>query len=283
MAPVTPTNPQRDDVPLGWYGSLARRHLLVIAAFVVVGLLVGIAIAVQRGRTYTATVEVIASKAPVGISPEEPQLTVRPLPPTVDTEAQLLESAAVLRPAARSLGGGRKPADLRKAMEIVVPQGTRSLVISFRARSAREAGLGALEIARHFVALQSRLNSAQGGRARLQLEKSLGYLLRSERAGGGSAVATSLERPAIRSVATALAALSTNPTEPAQLASAPSIQVSRTNLTIAPATGVLLGLLAGVALAVLAEQRRTRGGSQTKYGYPRPGWNWIVRASGDGR
>jgi uncharacterized protein involved in exopolysaccharide biosynthesis len=270
-------------VPLGWYGLLPRRYLLLIAASVVVGLLVGIAIAVQRGRTYMATVEVIASKAPFGISPEEPQLPVKPLPPSVDTEAQLLESAAVLRPAARSLGGGRKPADLRKAMEIFVPQGTRSLVISYRAHSAREARLGALEIARHFVALQSRLNSAQRGRARLQLEKSLGHLLLSERGGGGSTVATSLERPAVRSVATALAALSTKPTEPAQLASAPSVQVSRPNVTIAPATGVLLGLLAGVTLAVLAEQRRKRGRSQTKYGYARPGWNWIGGASGDGR
>jgi len=198
----------------------------------------------------------------------------------VDTEAQLLESAAVLRPAAESVGGGRNASDLRKAMEIGVPQGTRALLISYRAHSAREASLGAAAIARHYVALQSRLNRAQRRRARLQLENSLGPLLRSARTAGNSALVTSLERPAVRSVATALAALRTVQAQPAQLASAPSVQTSRPNVTIPPATGTLLGLLAGVGLALLAERRRRRDRSQAKYGYPRPGWNWIAGASG---
>ena len=283
MAPVKVTDPLRDDVPLSWYGSLARRHLLLIAASVFVGLLAGAAVAVHRGRVYTATAEVIASKAPLGISPEAPQVNGRPLPPTVDTEAQLLESAAVLRPAARSLGGGRKAAELRKAMEIMAPQGTRALVLRYRARSAREASLGAVEIVRHYFALQSRLNRAQRRRERLRLENSLGPLLRSERAAGNSALVTSLERPAVRSVATALAALRTVPAEPAQLASAPSLQVSRPNVTIPPATGALLGLLGGVALALLAQERRRRQSSQRKYGYARPGWNWIAGERGQPR
>jgi hypothetical protein len=277
------TAPRRDDVPLSWYGSLAHCHLLLIVASVLVGLLAGATIAAYRGRVYIGTVEVIASKAPLGISAEAPPLNGKPLPPTVDTEAQLLESAAVLRPAARSLGGRHKAADLRDAMEIIVPQGTRALVISYRARSAGEASLGALEIARHYVALQSRFDRAQRRRARLQLENSLGPLLRSERAAGNSALVTSLERPAIRSVATALAALRTVQAQPAQLASAPSVQVSRPNVTIPPATGALLGLLAGVGLALLAQRRRRRDRSQAKYGYPRPGWNWIAGASGHSR
>jgi uncharacterized protein involved in exopolysaccharide biosynthesis len=265
-----------DDVPLGWYRALARRYLLLIGACVLLGLLAGTAVAVSRGRMYTATVEVIASKAPLGIFPSASSQNGTPLPPTVDTEAQLLESAAVLRPAARSLGGGRKAAGLRKAIEVIVPQGTRALVISYRAHSRREAELGILEIAHHYIALQARLNAAERRRERLRLEKSLGALLRSERAAGDSARVISLERPAVRSVATALAALRAAPPQPAELASAPSVQGGRPNGTIPPATGALLGLLAGVGLAVLAQSRRTRNPSRAQDGYPRPAWNWIA-------
>ena len=272
MAPVKLTDARRDDVPLGWYGSLARGHVVLITASILVGLLVGAAVAVHRGRIYTATVEVIASKAPLGISQQAPVPGMKLLPPTADTEAQLLQSAAVLRPAARSLGGGHNAADLRKAMEVIVPQGTRALVISYRARSAREARQGAAEVARHYVTLQSRLNRAQRRVQRLQLENSLGHLLRSERAAGDSPLVTSLERRAIRNVATALAALRAMPAQPAQLASAPSIQVSRPNATIPPVTGALLGLLAGVSLALLVQERRRRNASQAKYGYARLGW-----------
>ena len=283
MASVRLAGLRRDDVPLSWYGSLARRHLLLIAACVLVGLFAGAAVALHRGRIYVATVEVIAPTAPLGISPESPQLNGNPLPPTVDTEAQLLESTAVLRPAARSLGGGHEAADLRKAIQILVPQGTRALLISYHASNSREASLGATEIARHYVALQSRLNRAQRRRARLQLENSLGPLLRSERAAGGSALITSLERPAVRNVATALTALRTVPAQPAQIASAPSVQVSRPNATIPPATGALLGLLAGVALALLAQERRRRRHLQAKYGYGRTRWNRIAGAIEGGR
>lgn len=282
MAPVMLTVARRDDVPLSWYGKLARRHLVLIAASLLVGLLVGAAVAVHRGRIYTATVEIIASKAPFDISQGAPQPSGELLPPTVDTEAQLLQSAAVLRPAARSLGGDRNAAGLRKAMEIIVPQGTRALVMHYRARSAREARQGAAEIARHYIALQSRLNRAQRRGQRLQLENSLGHLLRSERAAGDSTLVTSLERRAVRNVATALAALRAMPAQPAQLASAPSIQLSRPNATIPPATGALLGLLAGVSLALLIQERRRRDSSQEKYGYARPRWKRIVGASGDG-
>lgn len=283
MAPVMLTGSRRDDVPLSWYGSFAHRHLLLVAASLLAGLLVGAAVALHRGRVYTATIEVIASQAPLGISPEASELSVNALPPTVDTEAQLLESAAVLQPAARSLGGGRKTDGLRNAMEVVVPQGSRALVVSYRARSASEASLGALAIARQYVVLIFRLNRAQRKRGLLQLENSLGRLLRGEGSAGDGALVSSLERPAVRRVATALAALRTVPAQPAQLVSAPSVQVSRPNVTIPPATGALLGLLAGVGLALLAQERRERNRSRAKYGYPRPGWTWIAGAGRDGR
>jgi hypothetical protein len=279
MAPVRHTATWSDDVQLSSYGSFAGRHLVLIAASVLIGLLAGAAIAVHRGRIYTATVEVIASKASLGISQQAPQPNVEPVPPTVDTEAQLLQSAAVLRPAARSLGDGRSAADLRKAMGIIVPQGTRALVMSYHAGNARDARLAAVEIARHYVALQSRLNRAQRKEESLRLEQSLGHLLRSEqRAVGEGSRVTSLERRAVRKVATALAALRTTPAQPAQLASVPSVQVSWPNVTIPPATGALLGLLAGVSLALLVQRRGRRGLSPDKYGYARPAWKRIAGA-----
>ena len=137
MAPMMRADSRRDDVPLGWYGSFTRRHLRLVAMSVLAGLLVGAAVALHHGRVYTATIEVIASKAPLGSSPEASELSGNhPLPPTVDTEAQLLESAAVLKPVAKSLGGGRKAEGIRNAMEVVVPQGSRALV----SRTQRERG-----------------------------------------------------------------------------------------------------------------------------------------------
>lgn len=274
MAPVRLDDVRGDDVPLGWYGSLARRYLRSMAACVIAGLLVGAAVLIHRGRTYTATVEVIASTAPLGITPE-PRLTGNPVPPTVDTEAQLVESDAVLRPAARSLGSGYKAADLRQAMEILAPAGTRALVISYRARDGRQASRAVLAIARHYVALQSRLNRAQRRRERLLLERALGILLRRGRGAGDPAVLRKSERPAVRSLATALSGLQTSPAQAAELADAPSVQVSRPNKALPPVTGVLLGLLSAVGLALLAQGRRRRDGLVAKYGYPRPAWKWI--------
>jgi hypothetical protein len=275
------TDPRGDDVPLSSYGSLVRRHLLLIAGPILVGLLVGAALALHRGRTYSATVEVFASTAPFGISPEEPQLSGRLFPPTVDTEAQLLESDAVLRAAARSVG--RRAIGLRRAMQIVVPQGTRALMITYDARSASRARLGALAIARRYVALESRLNAAQRSREHLRLERWLGALLRSGRGSDGSLLSR-LERPAVRGVATALAALRTAPAQPAQLASTPSVRASRPNATIPPTTGALLGLLAGVILALLYQERRRRS-AQARDGYARSGWRSVTgtgRAAGEG-
>jgi hypothetical protein len=115
------------------------------------------------------------------------------------------------------------------------------------------------------------------------VENSLGRLLRSESSAGASALLTSFERPAVRRVAASLAAFRTVSTQPAGIVSAPSVQVSRPNVTIPPATGTLLGLLAGVGLALFAQERRERNRSRPKYRYPRPGWTWIAGAERDGR
>jgi hypothetical protein len=282
MAPLRLVDPRRDDMPLGWYSSFARRHWLVLTAAVVVGLAIGAAFEIQRGRVYTATVEIITSSTPIGISAQSPQLNgVRVIPPSVDTEAALLESDHVLRPAAKKLGSGRTAAKLRASMTVIAPQGSRALVLSYRAGTAAKARAGVLEIGRQYVALRQRINRTQQKRQRIQLSHDLGRLLGGERAAANSALSEALERPAVKRVANALATLRAAPTSPAQLTSTvPTIQSSRPNAPVALVTGGLLGLLGGVALGLLAEERRKRDALQANYGYPRHRWNRIAEPAG---
>lgn len=282
MAPLRLVDPRRDDMPLCWYSSFARRYFWVLAGAVAVGLVAGAAFELQRGRVYTATVEIITSSAPLGISAQTPQLNgIHAVPPTVDTEAALLESDRVLRPAAKSLGGDRTAARLRRSIALVAPQGTRALVLTYRAGTAVEADAGAVEIGRQYVALRARLNRAQRKRELTRLRHDLGRLLSGERAASNSALAQTLERPSVKRVAVALATLRAAPAAPAQLTSnVPSIESSRPNAPVALVTGGLLGLLGGVALALLVQERRKRVALQADYGYPRPRWNRIGEPAG---
>ncbi|HJU36737.1 MAG TPA: hypothetical protein VJ716_04885 [Gaiellaceae bacterium] len=282
MAPVRLVDPRRDDLPLGWYASFARRHSWLLAAAIVVGLAAGAAYQLHRGRVYTATVEIITSNAPLGISAQAPQLNgVNPIPPTVDTEAALLESDKVLRPAAKSLGGDHTAAKLRRSIALVAPQGTRALVLSFRAGTAAQARAGAVEIGRQYVALRARLNRTQRRRELTRLSHDLGRLLSGERAAANSALVRALERPSVKRVAVALATLRATPAAPAQLTTdVPAVQSSRPNAPVPLVTGGLLGLLAGVALALLVQQRRKRDRLRAGYGYPRPRWSRIAEPAG---
>lgn len=282
MAPLRLVDPRRDDMPLGWYASFARRNWWVLAATVVLGLLIGAAVEIQRGRVYTATVQIITSSAPLGISAQNPQLNgVHLIPPSVDTEAALLESDNVLRPAAKRLGGDHTAAKLRRSIAVVAPQGTRALVLSYRARTAARASAGAVEIGRQYVALRTRLNRSQRKRQLIELTHALGRLLDGERRAAGSALAQTLERPAVNRVATALATLKATPASPAYLTSdAPTIVSARPNAPVPLVTGGLLGLLGGVVLVLLLRDRRKRVGGQANYGYPRPRWNRIGEPAG---
>jgi capsular polysaccharide biosynthesis protein len=277
MAPLRLVDPRREDMPLGWYASFVRRHWRVLAAAVVLGLAIGAAFEIHRGRVYSATVEIITSNAPIGISAQSPQLNgVRVIPPSVDTEAALLESDHVLRPAAKELGGGRTAAKLRRSIGVIAPQGTRALVLSYRAGSSAHASAGAMAIAREYVALRTRLNRTQRKRELTRLTHDLGRLLAGERAAGNSALAQALTRPAVKHVAAALTALRTTRASPAELTSkAPTIESSRPNAPVALVTGGLLGLLGGVGLALLIQDLRKRSALQANYGYPRPRWNRI--------
>jgi len=282
VAPLRLVDPRRDDMPLGWYASFARRYSWLLAAAVVVGLVAGAAFELQRGRVYAATVEIITSNAPLGISAQTPQLNgIHAIPSTVDTEAALLDSDRVLRPAAKELGGDRTAAKLRRSIALVAPQGTRALLLTYRADRAAKAAAGAVEIGRQYVALRARLNRAQRKRELTRLTHDLGRLLHGERAAANSALARTLERPSVKRVAIALATLRASPPAPAQLTSdAATIESSRPNAPVPLVTGGLLGLLGGVALALLVRDRRRRVGPQADYGYPRPRWNGIGEPAG---
>ena len=249
----------RDDIPLGWYVTFVRRHRWLLTVTMLAGLLAGTALVVHRGRVYTATVEVIASKAPLGITEQVSGEQVRPS--SVDTEAQLLESGPVLQATARALGKGRTADDLRKALEVSVPQGTRSLVVQYRSGSEAAARAGAAEIARQYMALRTRLIEAQRDRQIASLATYLDALQRNESAGRGqNGVAAGFVRAATRRVIRELQDLRAAPIDPGELTApgGPRVVASLPNASVPLTTGVLVGLLAGVGVALSAEVRRRR-------------------------
>src|SRR5205085_851313 len=161
------------------------------------------------------------------------------------------------------------------------PQGSRALVLTYRADTAAKASAGAVEIGRQYVALRQRLNRIQQRRQLIQLGHDLGRLLGGERTAANSALSQTLEQPAVKRVANALATMREAPTSPAQLTSkVPAVESSRPNEHVALVTGGLLGLLGGVALALLVEDRRKRDALRANYGYPRARWNRIAELSG---
>ncbi len=253
MAPVTAPIGGRDDVPLGWYPTFVRRHARLLAATALVGALAGGALVIHRGRVYTATVEIIASKAPLGIMPDGAGRRV--VRSTVDTEAQLLVSDAVVAPTARALGGSLSSSDIRQAIAVTVPQGTRALLVRYRSGSAAAARKGATEVARHYLALRTRLNQVQRSRAIARLVTFLDRLVVEPVDGGENASVATLNRARIR-VARELEDLRATPIDPGELVSArPYVAASFPNASVPITTGGLLGLLAGVAIALGVEAK----------------------------
>jgi uncharacterized protein involved in exopolysaccharide biosynthesis len=84
------------------YTRFARRHAVVIAALMVVGLLAGIAWALQQPSTYSATTSIALQPVPKYVTPSTTELVAPEV--TIDTDAQLLQSPKVLGAIGAALG-----------------------------------------------------------------------------------------------------------------------------------------------------------------------------------
>jgi hypothetical protein len=241
----------RDDVPLAWYGAFSRRSRWILVAAVAAGLLAGTAWAALPGQIYTATVEVLAPHVPLGATPGTARSS------TVDTEAQLLTSGIVAARAAAALGGGLRLDDVRHAVDVRAPQGTRALVLRYRAGTPEAARDGAVEVARQYVALRGGLQRRQSEAQIARLFALVATLARHQAADGlEDSVRYRLHYSALQAPVRQLdQARAAAAAAPVLLPGAPAVTASLRGAAVGPVTGALLGLLAGVGVGLLRRAR----------------------------
>src|SRR4029079_15310662 len=87
---------ERRDLPrLSDYPRFVRRHIAVIAVFVLAGALFGVGWATGQPKTFSATASVALTPVPKYLAPLSPEIP--PSAVTIDTDAQLLHSTEVVQ------------------------------------------------------------------------------------------------------------------------------------------------------------------------------------------
>lgn len=126
-----------DSIPVTRYAGAVRRHLAALMIAVVAGCGVGVAKIMLTPATYTARIYVLAP--PVTLHPGIERgsaidtNTRAPRETTMDTEAQLVWSDAVLSRLRERPGFDASDEELRERIDLTVPSNTHVLTIGVRA------------------------------------------------------------------------------------------------------------------------------------------------------
>lgn len=253
-------------LPVSDYGALIRRQWWLIALLTAAGVLAAVWYTSTQPKVYTSTTQVLVT--PTGAEDEAVSANGRTRTEiNLDTEAQLLQSTAVVALAADLLGGDVPVDDLVDQVRITVPPNTEVLAIAFDADTAAGAQDGAAAFAMAYLANRSQaaadqLEAREGSRrsqistltASLQEVSATLATLPPESAGRAVAQAQIESLSAQISILTAQAnALDSTTITPgrtiteASLPAGPSSPVPFVNV----AGGAMLGLLLGCGLALL--------------------------------
>ncbi|MCW2546482.1 MAG: lipopolysaccharide biosynthesis protein, partial [Mycobacterium sp.] len=144
---------------LSEYGSALLRRWWLVALGLAIGLIAAGGYLGVATKTYTsiATVQVTST----GIADTSDPSGARSASAVdMDTEAQVLKSAAVSKLAAAALKTSLSPTELVKKVTVTVPPNSSVLTIAFAARNARDAQAGAQAYANRF--LSNRVAVARG-------------------------------------------------------------------------------------------------------------------------
>ncbi len=129
----------RDRVPLAWYVTLLRQQWRLLLAAVATGLLLASGLHIMRPPIYEARASVLVGDSPLD---KDPPRGLPAQPPSMDTEANVLNSAPV---AARVARRTDLP-DARAAVErlqVSVPPNSTILEVTFQHEQADAAARGA--------------------------------------------------------------------------------------------------------------------------------------------
>lgn len=121
------------------YSAFVRRHVLLIGALVGVGLAAGLAWSMHQPSRFSATASVALVPVPVYVAPTTTEL----VPPevSIDTDAQLLRSPAVLGAIGEALG--TDPDAAAEHLSVTASPNTHVLHVTVTAPTASLAALGA--------------------------------------------------------------------------------------------------------------------------------------------
>jgi Mrp family chromosome partitioning ATPase len=268
---MEPTRPASTD--LSHYVGMFRRHWWVVLAATGAGLAVGAAVTSTMPRVYESSTSVLVQSVEQDTN-QQGGRTKGSI--NLDTEAQLVGSGAVSAKAAALLRSPVSPVELAHSVSVEVPANTTVLVIRFEADSPQAAQAGSHAFAEAY--LRNREESARSGLDQQiksltlkvkQLTTALtGINARLANARPGSSERSNLEslrsnsQNQLNSLTGRLNELTTTTVaagsiiSDARLPEAPTSPDTMMNL----ATGAMLGLLAGAALAFARERldRRLR-------------------------
>lgn len=245
----------------------ARRHVVVVAAFVVLGGLLGVLYTASLAVTYTSTATLLVNPSvgnpfvPTPSAVRQDELT------SLETEAQVARSAEVLDPVV-----SRHPqltrSQLDHNLQIIVPPSTQTLAVSYTAGTPTEARVIANDVAAAYLANRSQrftdVNAARIDRLATQTAqvvrelRSATFAQQSSDAANAAfqgQLATALRNQLVnlRAQRTALENSDVPPGAVISPAQTPKSGSSLTSLAL-PVAGVLAGLALGFLVAALIER-----------------------------
>jgi uncharacterized protein involved in exopolysaccharide biosynthesis len=248
----------RPGLPL-WsdYTSFVRRHRLVVAVLVNFGLLVGLAWGMMQPATYSATASVALAQVPVYVMRSTGEL----VPPevSIDTDAQLLHSPAVLGAVAEALGVDDAAASDR--LSVTASPSSHVLHVTVASTSARRAA----DAANAAVTALIDVRRQALGSLRLDELRQLRLLLSTQERELGQEQSSRLVILAndelfasILELRTSLDELEDARRQPAEIVSSarPPTAQDHPNTEVPVTSGAMLGLLAGCLVGVVRDRTR---------------------------
>jgi capsular polysaccharide biosynthesis protein/Mrp family chromosome partitioning ATPase len=263
-----------EDAQLADYTGVLRRRWWLIVLLALIGMLGGIGYYKVAHKVYTATAFVYVTAS----SGTQNQVANGRTTGTVnlDTEAQVVQSAAVAQLAAKLLHSAQTPQQLINRVNVTVPANSQVLSISCEARSATNAARCAQSFAQAYLtysrssttgavnsqisALQSKINALQTSSARLAIEVSSLPGNSPQRASAVEQLNS--DRSQLKALNDQVALLITqraNPSAGSIISNAtPPLSATSPKALLVVPSGLLLGLLIGMVLAYIVDRRDRR-------------------------
>ncbi|MEP6462986.1 MAG: Wzz/FepE/Etk N-terminal domain-containing protein [Frankiaceae bacterium] len=168
------TSSDRDaGVQVADYGRLLRRQAWLILLLTLLGALLAAAYTAKQAKTYEAMSAVLVK--PIILNPEDAAKRTADLV-NLDTESQLVHSAAVVNAAKARLKSAKSFDQLTQAVGITVPANTEVMQITFSGSTPREAQQGAQSFTDAYLKYRKDQATGDAKRQLVQFQKQSAFI-----------------------------------------------------------------------------------------------------------